>query len=278
MIVTSSDISNAATDLGLENRPLAVHSSLSSFGHVDGGAQAVVDGLLAIGCSIAVPTFSSDYQVAAPKNMQPPRNGWDYDELYGDDNLLVDIFRPDSMEINRTMGAIPSAVLSMEGRVRGNHPLCSFAAVGPLAHGLIDSQSPTDVFAPLRAVAEMGGHYLLMGVNLTSMTAIHLAENMAGRNSFIRWARDNEGQPMMVFKGGCSEGFDRFDAVGDPIETRLTVGNSLWRVFPAQEFLDRCAKAIQEDPKITRCHEVECRCDDAILGGPILDQISLEKT
>lgn len=278
MIVSSADISNAATDLGIENRPVAVHSSLKSFGHVGGGARAVVDGLLAIGCTVVVPAFSSDYRVTPPEHMWPLRNGWSYDESREDGTLADAVYTPDSMEISRTMGAIPRAVLWTESRVRGDHPLCSFAAVGPLAHELIGPQSPTDVFAPLHMVAEIGGQYLLMGVDLKSMTAIHLAENMAGRNSFVRWARDGDGHPMMVFKGGCSEGFDNFDSVVEPIETRLTIGESRWRVFPAQELLDRCAKAIRVDPRVTRCDETECRCDDAILGGPILDQFSMEKT
>ncbi len=225
---------------------------------------------------MVVPTFSADFQVEPPEEMRPPRNGWSYDRPYSASALADEIYTPDSIEINRTMGAIPKAVLSREGRVRGNHPLCSLAAIGPLAHELIDPQTPMDVFAPLRRVAEMNGYYLLMGVDLTTMTAIHLAENMAGRNSFIRWALDTNGQAIMVSKGGCSEGFDNFDPVVEPIESQLKVGKSLWRMFPGQDLLDRCTQAIQENPMITRCDRIECRCDDAVLGGPILDELSLE--
>ena len=276
MIVTSADITDAATNLGIEGRPVTVHSSLKSFGRVDGRAQTAVDGLLAAGCTVVVPTFSSDYQTAAPKGMQPPRNGWDYDGPHGDKALSDEVYTAESMEMNRTMGAIPRALLSMDDRVRGNHPLCSFTAVGLFAREIIDPQTPMDVFAPLRVIAEMKGHYLLMGVDLTSMTAIHLAENNSGRNSFIRWARGKNGQPIMVFKGGCSVGFGNFDPIVQSMERRLTVGKSPWRVFPAQELLDRCADAIRQNPRITRCDKEECRCDDALAGGPILDELSLE--
>ena len=45
--VTSETIRDATRELGLAGLPLEVHSSLSSFGHVEGGAATVVDALLA---------------------------------------------------------------------------------------------------------------------------------------------------------------------------------------------------------------------------------------
>ena len=71
--------------------------------------------------------------------------------------VLRGVYAPDAPDIDRAdMGAIPAAVLAMPGRVRGNHPLCSFAAIGPLADELVAAQQPLHVFAPLRALAEAG--------------------------------------------------------------------------------------------------------------------------
>jgi len=52
MKVTTGDIRKAIRNLGLAERPLCVHSSLRSFGWVEGGAQVVVDGLLGASCGI----------------------------------------------------------------------------------------------------------------------------------------------------------------------------------------------------------------------------------
>ena len=51
-MVATQDIREAVRDLSLSGHPLCIHSSLRSFGWVDGGALAVVYGLLAEGCTI----------------------------------------------------------------------------------------------------------------------------------------------------------------------------------------------------------------------------------
>ena len=62
--VTLDDIRTAARESGLSGRPVCVHASLRSFGWVEGGAQAVVDGLLAEGCTVLV--FTLTWVFASP--------------------------------------------------------------------------------------------------------------------------------------------------------------------------------------------------------------------
>ena len=48
-VVTKTDIKNALTELGIQKGDvMVVHSSLKSFGHVEGGAEAVIDACLDI--------------------------------------------------------------------------------------------------------------------------------------------------------------------------------------------------------------------------------------
>jgi aminoglycoside 3-N-acetyltransferase len=179
---------------------------------------------------------------------------------------------PDSMEIDEDMGVIPATVVKMPERVRGAHPLCSFAAVGPLADELISGQAPLNVFAPLKSLAEADGLVILMGVGLESMTLIHLAEQLAGRNLFRRWANAPDYEPIEVETGGCSDGFGNLMSVLTPIMREAYVGESTWFCFPAEEALAISAAAIHQEPGFTRCDRSDWHhCDDAILGGPILD-------
>ena len=246
------------------------HASLGSFGWVEGGAQAMVAAFLAEACTVIVPTFSWGFAVPPPASDRPARNGWDYDEFPGPAAGLGRVYNPSSNEIDRDMGAVPAAVLLWPGRWRGDHPLSSFSAAGPLAGVLISAQRPWDVWAPLRALVEAGGSVVLMGVGFDSMTLLHLAEQMAGRKPFVRWANGPDGRPMGVQVGGCSNGFHKFEPVLRPLTTSCRVGNSLWQVVPARQAVEQAAAAIRKRPRITHCAAPGCgRCRDAVLGGPI---------
>ncbi len=246
MPVTLDAIQTAVTQLGLVGQPLCVHASLRSFGHVHGGAATVVEGLLQQGCTVMVPTHSYDaYYIPAPEN--------------GTVDPAVPVYTPDSDAIDaQNMGAIPVYVLRKAGRVRGNHPLDSFTAIGPLASQLVEGQSAEDVYAPLRALGRLGGHIVLMGVGLNNLTALHHAERLAGRPLFKLWAKGADGQPVQARLGGCSEGFVNFDPILAPIERQIRVGQSLWRIFPVEPMLDLAVAAIRANPMITHCGNAEC--------------------
>ena len=276
VIVTSRDISDAISTVGLAGRPVCLHSSLRSFGYVEGGTRTVIDGILDAGCTVLVPTFSSVFEVAPPIGQRIPRNGIDYDAYFASRPASDAVYSPGTEEINRYMGAVPKAVLAMEGRVRGSNPLNSFASVGPLAEDLIDGQTAMDVYAPLKRVSELGGAFVLMGTRLTSMTALHLAEEMAGRMLFRRWARSPEGDVIQIAVGSCSSGFNRLDAALSGIERQILVGNSRWRVFSAAPMLELASGAIRRDPMITHCGQASCpQCPDAVAGGPVVSPAGL---
>ena len=270
--VTLEDIRQAAKAVGVSGRALGVHSSLRSFGWVEGGAQTVIDGLLLEGCTIVVPTFT-DFVRPAPNGRGPARNGFDYESsiecVAGNQDC---VYSTDTNEVSKSMGVIPKKILQMASRDRGEHPLCSFAGVGPRSSQLIGGQKPFDVFAPLEAVAAADGFYVLMGVGLNRMTAIHLAERNAGRNLFRRWANGPAGTEIETQVGGCSSGFESLAPAVAPLEAKTGVGRSQWRIYPARTFLEAAASAIRSDPACTHCGSTDClRCNDAVQGGPILN-------
>jgi len=270
--VTRKDLDRAVGDLGLPGRVVCVHSSLRSFGTVDGGADTVIDTLLDAGCTLLVPTHSWGFATNHVPGMRPPQNGWDY-SMNVAPPVYHGAFSTASNAIDRNMGAIPRAVLSRPERRRGAHPLASFSAIGPLAHDLIDGQDGAAVHAPLRALGDADGAIVLFGVGLTRMTLLHLAEQEAGRTQFQRWALDAHGNTLMVESGGCSEGFEQLAPVLAPVETRIGVGKSTWRAFDAAEVIARASAAICTNPAITHCSQRSCRrCDDAARGGPVLTE------
>jgi aminoglycoside N3'-acetyltransferase len=271
MFVTGQDVRQALRGLGLPGRAVCLHGSLRSFGHVVGGAVAVVRAFLDEGCTLLVPTFSSVFEVAPPPHLRFERNGWDYSAPPAQRRSPESVYTPEVPDIDRDMGAIPLAVVARPGRVRGNHPLDSFTAVGARAAELIAGQAPLDVYAPLTALIRMDGFVLLMGVGLERVTLLHLAEKEAGRTLFRRWANDQHGRPMAVEVGGCSEGFGNLEPHLRQAVRRISVGQSRWTLLPAGQVLAYAAAAISAHPRITHCGVGACeRCNDAVKGGPIL--------
>ncbi|ONK14505.1 AAC(3) family N-acetyltransferase [Streptomyces sp. MP131-18] len=205
MTLSVPQLAAVADELLPPGRPVMVHASLRSFGEpVEGGPDGVLDALLGRGRTVLVPAFTeSFFLAAAPAHLRPGRNGTDY-ATPPDESARPPghAFRVDCGLVDPAMGALPAAVLARGGVHRGLHPLDSFAAVGPLAAGLAAAQSPSDVYGPVRALAAAGGTVLLLGVGLSRMTALHLAEQRSGRRLFVRWARRPGGEVFrFLFRG-----------------------------------------------------------------------------
>lgn len=272
MAVRDADLQQAVRALRLHGRAVCLHSSLRSFGHVIGGAAAVVQAFLDEECTLLVPTFSSVFGVAPSLHLQFERNGWNYSSTPKPRDDSNRVYSPEILDIDRDMGAIAAAVVTWPNRVRGNHPLDSFTAVGPQAAELIAGQAPLDVYAPLRALIRLDGFALLIGVGLEKLTLLHLAEQEAGRTLFRRWANDQHGRPMAVEVGGCSAGFGKLEPHLRPLMRKATVGQSNWTVLAAAEVVAHAAAAIRANPEITHCDDDECeRCNDAVKGGPLIN-------
>lgn len=269
MVVTQADLEGAIQRLGLTEQIVCLHTSLKSFGIVEGGAEAVLRSFLQQGCTLLVPAFCFISQVDPPQPNLYRQNGGAAEETKGRDRGVG--FDPRSQEIDPSLGLLPRTVLEHPESYRGTHLLNALAAVGPFARELAAAQTQDDVYGPYKLAHKMGrASLLLMGVSLTRATPMHLAEEMAGRRLFRRWARRKDGEIIEVAIGSCSEGFEAFTPFLQEVETQLTVGHSLWRCFDLGQFLDTAAAIIRQHPNITHCQRAEClRCDDAVAGGPV---------
>ncbi len=267
MGVTSTELREAIQHRGLSGRAVCVHASLRSFGHVDGGAGAILDAFLAEAATLLVPSFSWDFSVTPRADDRPDRNGTRYD--YPHRPAAGPPYSSDSGVVDRDMGALSAALVAHPQRARGAHPLCSFSAVGPSASDLLASQGPTAVWAPLERLVQEEGFVVLMGVGLNRLTIGHLADVRAGRRSFVRWALDDHGEASRVDVGGCSEGFAGLEPALHATSS-AKVGTSRWTVLPARQSLEGMTSLIRQDPTVTCCDDEQCeRCIDAIAGGPV---------
>lgn len=262
--VTPSDLAAAVASTGLAARPVVLHSSLSSFGHVDGGAPAVVDAFVDAGCTLIVPTFTAGLEAQPPADEQVERNGMTYAPPTVTANTPQYSAAADNLARSE-MGAVPAEVLARPDRVRGGHPLNPFAAVGEDADRYVGPSDADDPYRPLRAVVAAAGAVLLAGVGYDRMTLLHLAETAAGRDLFVRWALDEQRQMRRYQVGGCSAGFHRaFAAELDPLALTVTVGASRWRILNAAVAFGAATDLFrQRDPGWGSCGRIGCRrCED----------------
>lgn len=266
--VSFSQILDAIQVLGMRDSVVCLHSSLKSFGHLEGGADTVIRAFRQSGCTLLVPTFSYDCETAPPPGWDLLQNGMDSNPDWG----VPQAYDKPGRMISREMGAIPARLLADADAVRSDHPLNSFAALGPLAQEIIAAQDFLNVYGPYKAIyAAIPAFVILAGVDLTSATPIHFAEEKAGRRMFRRWALDGNGLPREVEVGSCSDGFNRLQPHLTEIEKSVAVGASRWRVSPFRLFIDQLARAIARDPALTHCPDPDCpRCRDMLKGGPIL--------
>jgi len=139
-------------------RPVIVHTSLSAFGPVRGGAETVVGALLAAFDTVVMPTFT--YKTMVLPETGPLNNALTYgtgEHL----NRMALFYRPD-LPADRMMGVVAEALRAHPEAARSMHPILSFAGVR--AASILAAQSLPDPLAPIRVLADAGGWVLLLGV------------------------------------------------------------------------------------------------------------------
>ena len=268
--VGRNDIEQAIREAGLAGAAVSFHSSMKSFGLVDGGADSIVDAFLNCNVTMLVPSHSYNCEVPYPDHHHYKQNGLRYtpDEVWD----TCEEFSTDSSWISDCMGAVPKAVMNRAAHIRGNHPIDSLTSIGPLAKEIIAKQAPLDVYASFAKMYSMDKAFVVLaGVGLTSATAVHFAETLAGRYLFRRWARLIGGKTIEVEIGGCSSGFENLAPIVVDLEVRIVVGKSLWRIYPMKQFVNRISSSIKQNPALTKCDKADCvQCEDMSAGGAVI--------
>ncbi len=180
-MLTKSQLVDGLRLLGVnEGSVIEVHSSLSSFGYIPGGAQTVVDALItAVGYdgTIVMPAQTSD-------NSEPSR--WQHPPI--DPSLNQQLrqehpaFDPRSSTFSH-MGAIANNLRLRPGTMISNHPNSAFMAYGKHAKWITQSHPLHFSFSmasPLGKLLDLRADILLLGVGYDNCTALHLAETQSG--------------------------------------------------------------------------------------------------
>ena len=240
--VTRDDIRDGLRALGLKSADaVGVHSSLSSFGHVEGGADAVIDALLdVIGSdgTLVFPTYSNNRELIEVTQEEKA--------LGVGLKIRMQPYKPATDGC--WTGRIPETFLRRSGIVRGNHPAHSLAAIGRHQH----------LFAGRRwdALLDLDGFILLIGVGLVCCSAMHLAERklvtlperiLARMKPPPELAERNRGVTLFF---GPYPNFSRMEIPCRQagIMREGTIGAAAVKLLRLRDLIDAYARALQDDP------------------------------
>lgn len=158
------------------NQILEVHSSLSAFDYVIGGARSVVDALMEVvgeNGTLLMPMHANDN--SEPSDWVNPAIA---PELYKDMRKAIPAYDANVTDTPH-MGAVVENFKHRDGVVISNHPNVSYAAWGRYAKLLCNRQSlhfPLAEESPCARLYELKGNVLLLGVDFDTCTCMHLAE------------------------------------------------------------------------------------------------------
>jgi aminoglycoside 3-N-acetyltransferase len=268
-VVTEDQIAEGLGRLGLgSTSAVLVHASLRSFGRVAGGAEAVCRALVGTCGTVMMPSGTWDLTgVPAPPGLVRPHNAYFNADTWAafDDALESAVpFTPD-LPVDRWLGRISETMRLGFPHERGTHPLFSFLAVGCHARRLIEAQRLDWPLGPIEALAELGGHVLLLGVGHTSNTTIHLAEQHLGRSRFYRYAKVAAGAwTELPNVSGESHRFDEIEPALRPVTTEVRIGDCRARLIAVEDVLTCATRLIVNDPAALLCSNQDCRCGAAL--------------
>jgi aminoglycoside 3-N-acetyltransferase len=290
--ISYRDIVRGLRALGLTGESkVIVHSALSSMGRVRGGAAAVLGALLHVCDTIVLPAFT--YQSMVWPLVGPPNNGVDYDDpQLPRANSKAEYFHP-NLPVHRDVGSIPEWLRRHRRGLRSGHAVLSFVAAGRHAREALASQTLDHPLAPIEWLQHQDGDVVLLGVGHQRNTSIHLAERLAQRTQFLRWAiasDSSDGQTQVAVRPidrhkmmhwieahghadgvvralelpnfpGCSEGFDAVEAEIKHATTQVTIGNAIVQRVRLALLIPIVVGWITEEPLALLCERPDCaRC------------------
>lgn len=241
-----------------------LHTSLRMIGLGVRGAPALYDALIGHvtvnDTALVVPAFTYNCEDPAGWNDPPVPSG--QLEAY---RASVTPFDRLTTSVHPEIGFMPEFIRRQIGARRSNHPVLSFAAVGPRAAEAVDNQPlhmPLGPESPLGWLVANRGVVVMAGTGMAALTLLHLAETLAPV-SYVRHARrrvlSQEG--WMWYWGAPSDGhgFSKAAAVLD--EATLTLGrlgHAETRVVDAPLLVELAVDRLSREPGWLLCEDPAC--------------------
>jgi aminoglycoside N3'-acetyltransferase len=213
--------------------------------------------------TVMMPAFCWLSNAAPPLDDRPSDNGCDYG-FYSNFDETPKPFLVETAGIEPSMGTVAKAFLDLKGVYRSNHAWHSWAAYGKRAEEFTANDDWNVANIPLKRAANAGAWVVLAGVDLRSCTALHIAEELAGGEPFVRWAWDRDGVKRRVAASGCGKGFQRLWPHLSHLFVDSEIGGCGIIAAPLEKLILEAAEVIKKMPDITICSTECIRCQNML--------------
>lgn len=231
---------------------LLVHSSLRSVGPIDGGADALIDGLLeTVGSDgiLAMPAFNYTRPLPTP-----------YFDMHATPSRA---------------GALTECYRKRPESVRSFHPTHSVVAQGKRAAEFLSGHEKCLAFgvgSPIDRLAHAGGWVLLLGVTQTANSCVHVGESHAGVKKFhwhdgpppVAKLRTCDGKIMehlIDCSSSCSAAFNYLEY---PLRRKrmlvdLKIGDATCLLMRGKDVIETVIEVVREKADALLCNSETCR-------------------
>lgn len=267
--VTSQEVERGLRQLGVrEGGVLLVHASMSRLGYVLHGPGSVLSALervLGPEGTLLIPTFTGDR--TDPSCWVDPALPA---SLWNEVRDSMPVFdEHQSMPLG--MGQLALAVLLDPRRRRSDHPLCSYAAIGPRAEELTsdhDLRDPLGLRSPVGRARDMDGQVLLLGADQRSNSAIMHAEVCAEspqvtehKGTFLAEVQGRRQWITPTRLAECTQGYGNLEEelISSGLVRVERIGDADCRLSEIGPLSDAVEHGLRLQPERVQCKNPDCR-------------------
>lgn len=272
-LLRKDSLKKSLAELGLRpGQAIVVHSSLSSFGSLEGGAATVIRALKELITEeglILMPAFTYE---TAYGNVRPDR----IKKSKG--------FHP-GFPVSKPIGRVAETFRKSEGVSRNFHPQLSFCFWGKEAASLSQKYHMSDSLSensPLGEILSRDGYVLLLGTEFETISILHTAEYIAkapydAYRAFYGYREDSQHIAAELRTTGHSGEFKKIAGLlplGKVAYTSTRIGAAVCHLIKAGDLVHWAVELLKKDPDFFLCSRdscISCKERRAFIRGKTAD-------
>lgn len=246
-LITQPTVSGGLRQMGIRpGATLLVHCRMSSLGHVQGGAQTLIEALLdQLGSAgtLVMPTFTGG-RFDPSEWSNPPVDQALWDRI----RFETPAYHPQKTPTGVSMSKLYELFRTWPAVVRTDHPHSSFAAWGQHRNLVVETHDLEQRFgetSPLKKLYDLNAVVLFLGTTYATNTCFHLAEYRQASppiRDYLIVQLVNGARRLITYQDVDTDS-SRFEDIGADFETANpvtigSIGNARCRQFRLRDAVD----------------------------------------